>query len=167
MAQALRATKIEAEVLEDAMDGPITESVTFWLAAQYAAESRKRLTQVEGEERFKLLRMLMADWAKLRRGDHLAEQLEIRREGLEIQRVGLVNQREALRIGSQDAEMRWRHKISVGLDVLYRQASKHPEANRLLQRIMEILRPRVDPTDFPVSPTESDSIPPKNENEER
>jgi len=74
---ALLAIAAEADELKRAVGGSITEAVAGWLAPQYALAAREQLADLEGADRFKLLRAFVQDWALLRHGDQTAERLRL------------------------------------------------------------------------------------------
>jgi hypothetical protein len=137
---ALVAMAVEANELQQAVGGSITDAVAGWLAPQYALAAREQLAQLEGESRLKLLRAFVQDWALLRHGDQTAERLRIERERLAV----------ALR----DADVKWKRKIIVGLDTVKAYADEHPEAKAAMD---ELCRQVPHPSDLTESdPTESD-----------
>lgn len=72
----------EADELERAAGGPVVEMVARWLAPTYAAAARRRLDDLEDDQRLEALRQFIHDLAVLRRGDHTAERLRLDRERL-------------------------------------------------------------------------------------
>ena len=107
---ALVAMAAEADELQQAVGGSITDAVAGWLAPQYALAAREQLAELKGEGRLKLLRAFVQDWALLRHGDQTAERLRIERERLEV--------------ASRDADLKWKRKIIIGLETLMRYADK-------------------------------------------
>jgi hypothetical protein len=101
---ALLAMAAEAGELQQAVGGSVTDAVAGWLAPQYALAAREQLAELEGADRFKLLRAFVQDWALLRHGDQTAERLRIEREWLAV--------------ASRDADLKWKRKIIVGLETL-------------------------------------------------
>ena len=84
---ALPAMTQEAAELKGVAGGSITEAVADWLGPHYALAARERLAEVEGTERWEILRAFVEDWALLRRGSHQAERLQLEREQLELERA--------------------------------------------------------------------------------
>jgi hypothetical protein len=137
---ALAAMAAEANELQQAVGGSITDAVAGWLAPQYALAAREQLAELEGESRLKLLRAFVQDWALLRHGDQTAERLQI--------------ERERLAVASRDALMKWKRKIIIGLETLNAYADKHPEAKATIAELARQVRHPFDPTER--DPTESD-----------
>src|SRR5437660_2475547 len=130
---ALVAMAAEANELEQAVGGSITDAVAGWLAPQYALAAREQLAALEGEGRLKLLRAFVQDWALLRHGDQTAERLRIEREWLAV--------------ASRDADLKWKRKIIVGLETLKAYADKHPEAKAAMAELSRQVRHPFDPTE--------------------
>ena len=130
---ALVAIALEAAELELAVGGSITDAVAGWLAPQYALAARKQLAGLKGEDRLKLLRAFVHDWALLRQGDQTAERLRIEREWLAA--------------ASRDADMKWKRKIIIGLETLTRYVEKHPEAKSAMDELSRQVRHPFDPTE--------------------
>jgi hypothetical protein len=123
---ALAAIAAEADELEQAVGGSITEAVAGWLAPQYALAARERLAELEGANRLELLRVFVKDWALLRHGDQTAERLRIEREWLEV--------------ASRDADMKWKRKIIIGLETMAKYVKKHPEAQAAFYEFVDQVR---------------------------
>jgi hypothetical protein len=130
---ALITMVTEAAVLEQAMGGPITEAVAGWLAPQYAVAAHKQLAGLRGEDRLKLLRAFVHDWALLRQGDQTAERLRIEREWLALER--------------RNSEGKWKRKTIVGLETLLTYVKHHPEAQAAFDTLVEQVRHPFDPTE--------------------
>jgi hypothetical protein len=130
---ALLAIAVEANELQQAVGGSVTEAVAGWLAPQYALAAREQLADLKGEERLKLLRAFVQDWALLRHGDQTAERLRIEREWLEL--------------ASRDADMKWKRKIITGLETLTKYAAKHPKAQAALAELARQVRHPFDPSE--------------------
>ena len=92
---------------------------------------RKQLAGLKGEDRLKLLRAFVHDWALLRHGDQTAERLRIEREWLEV--------------ASRDANMKWKRKIIIGMDALYTYMKQHPEAQATFEKLAEQVCHPFDP----------------------
>jgi hypothetical protein len=137
---ALVAMAVEADELQQAVGGSITDAVAGWLAPQYALTAREQLAELEGESRLKLLRAFVQDWALLRHGDQTAERLRI--------------ERKRLAVASRDADVKWKRKITIGLDTLKAYADEHPEAKAALDELFRQVPHLSDPTE--PDPTESD-----------
>jgi len=120
---ALVAMAVEADELQQIVGGSITDAVAGWLAPQYALAAWKQLAGLKGEDRLKLLRAVVQDWARLRHGDQTAERLQIEREWLVV----------ALR----DANMKCKRKITIGLDALYTYTKQHPKAQAAFEAFAE------------------------------
>lgn len=73
--------------LQQAINGPITDVIGGWFAAQYAGSVNGELAAAEGSRRLEILRACIQDWAKLRRGDHTAARMEHDRKQLDWQRA--------------------------------------------------------------------------------
>jgi len=84
----------EAQELQQAAGGSVTDAVAGWLAPQYLLAAREKLAATGGDGRFEVLRVFMQDWAMLRRGDHAAARLQLDREQLEWQRATGQSQKE-------------------------------------------------------------------------
>jgi hypothetical protein len=132
---ALTDMAVEANELQRAVGGSLTDVVADWLASRYALAAREQLAGLKGEERLKLLRAWVQDWALLRHGDQTAERLWIERERLVVA------------IG--DADLKWKRKIVIGMETLRRYVDKHPEAKAAMAELSRQVRD-------PFNPTESD-----------
>jgi hypothetical protein len=118
---AIVAMAAEANELQQAVGGSITEVVAGWLAPQYAVAAREQLAELKGERLLKLLRAFVQDWALLRHGDQTAERLRI--------------ERERLAVASRDVDLKWKPKIIIGLEMLAGFADKHPEAKAAMAEL--------------------------------
>ncbi|MCB1078558.1 MAG: hypothetical protein KDM64_12090 [Verrucomicrobiae bacterium] len=85
-AETLIAMASEADDLERAVGGPVVEMVARWLAPTYAAAARRRLDDLEEDQRLEALRQMIHDLALLRRGDQAAEKLRLDHERLAWER---------------------------------------------------------------------------------
>ena len=130
---ALIAIAVEASELEQAAGGSITAAVAGWLAPQYALAAREQLAELEGADRFELLRVFVKDWALLRHGDQTAERLRIERECLEV--------------ASRNADMKWKRKIIIELETLMVYADKHLEAKAAMAELSRQVRHPFDPAE--------------------
>ncbi len=130
---ALVAIAAEADELQQAVGGSVTDAVAGWLAPQYALAARGQLAVLEGEDRLKLLRAFVQDWALLRHGDQTAERLRIEREWLEV--------------ASRNADLKWKRKIIIGLETLKAYVDKHPEAKSAMDELSHQVRHPFDPTE--------------------
>jgi hypothetical protein len=130
---ALVGIAAEADELQRAVGGPITDAVAGWLAPQYAVAAREQLAALEGERRLKLLRAFAQDLALLRHGDQTAERLRI--------------ERERLAAVTLDAELKWKRKIIIGVETLMRYVDKHPEAKVAFDELRRHVRHPFDPTE--------------------
>jgi hypothetical protein len=83
---ALVAMAEEADELQQAVGGSVTDALAGWLGPQYAMAARAQLAELKGEDRLKLLRAFVQDWALLRQGDQTAQRLEIDRERVVLER---------------------------------------------------------------------------------
>ena len=128
---ALVAIAAEADELQQAVGGSVTDAVAGWLAPQYALAAREQLAALEGEGRLKLLRAFVQDWALLRHGDQTAERLRIERDWLAV--------------ASRDADLKWKRKVIVGLETLTRYVDKHPEAKSAMDELCRQVRHPFDP----------------------
>ena len=90
----LREMVAEAQAMQQAAGGPVTDAVAAWLAPQYFVAVQEKLAAAEGAGRLEVLRTFMHDWAILRRGDHSAARLQLDREELEWQRTHSQAQKE-------------------------------------------------------------------------
>ena len=97
-----------------------------WLAPQYALAARAQLAELKGEDRLKLLRAFVQDWALLRQGDQTAERLQI--------------ERKRLKVTSRDADLKWKRKIIIGLETLKRHVDEHPEAKAAMAELARQVR---------------------------
>ena len=123
----------EANELQRAVGCSITDAVAGWLAPQYALAAREQLAKLKGEDRLKLLRAFVQDWALLRHGDQTAERLQI--------------DRERLAVASRHAHLKWKRKIIIGLETLTRYVDKHPEAKAAMAELRRQVRHPFDPTE--------------------
>lgn len=130
---ALVAIAAEADQLQHAVGGSITEAVAGWLAPQYALAAREQLAELEGADRLKLLRAFVQDWALLRHGDQTTERLRIEREWLAV--------------SSRDADLKWKRKIIVGLETLKLYVDKHPKAAAAMAELFRQVRHPFDPSE--------------------
>src|SRR5260370_21439343 len=130
---ALVAMATEANELQQAVGGSVTDAVAGWLAPQYVLAAREQLAALEGEGRLKLLRAFVQDWALLRHGDQTAERLEIERKWLEV--------------ASRDADMKWKRKIIIGLETLVRYVKQHPKARAAWDELSRQVRHPFDPSE--------------------
>ena len=130
---ALIAIAAEADELQQAVGGSITEAVAGWLAPLYVLAAKEQLAELTGESRLKLLRAFVHDWALLRHGDQTAERLQIEREWLAV--------------ASRDADLKWKRKIIVGLETLDKYVDKHPEAKAAMAELFRQVRHPFDPTE--------------------
>jgi hypothetical protein len=128
---ALVAIAAEADELKRTVGGSITDAVAGWLGPQYALAAREQLADLEGADRFKLLRAFVHDWALLRHGDQTAERLRIEREWLAV--------------SSRDADLKWKRKIIIGLETLHTYVKHHPEAEAAFDALAEQVRHPFDP----------------------
>ena len=111
---------------------PLTETLALWLATRYAVATR-RVADTEGPEGWRLLREMCGDIVGLRRGDHSAQRLELERE-----RVAAVR---------QDAHLKWKRKITIGMETLEKYVKQHPEAKAAMEELARQVRPPFDPSE--------------------
>jgi hypothetical protein len=117
------AIELAEKLVEDALawdakgHAPLTDTLALWLASRYAMATR-RVAETKGVEGWRLLRELCADVAELRRGDHSAQRLLLERERAAAQ--------------ARDAHMKWKRKITTGIETLAKYAAKHPKARAAL-----------------------------------
>lgn len=123
---ALVAIAAEAEELRQAVGGSITDAVAGWLAPQYALAAREQLAALEGEDRLKVLREFVRDWALLRHGEQTAERLRIEREWLALEERACLD--------------RFKRKTIAGLEALYAYAEDNPTGRAALDALAEELR---------------------------
>ena len=83
----LREMAAEAQELQSAAGGSVTDAVAGWLASQYASAAHEKLAGANGAHRWEVLRAFVQDWSLLRRGDHTAARLQLDREELDWQRA--------------------------------------------------------------------------------
>lgn len=103
----LREMVAEAQALQQAAGGSVTDTVAGWLASQYLVAAREKLTATSGASRFEVLRAFLHDWSLLRRGDHAAARLQLDREELDWQRVsGQARKQQEFREWLQRPEFR-------------------------------------------------------------
>jgi hypothetical protein len=97
----------EAQELKAVAGGSVTDTVTGWLAAQYASAAHERLADAAGAQRWEILRAFVQDWSLLRRGDHSAARLQLDREELDWQRAnGKLQKEQEFREWIQRPEVR-------------------------------------------------------------
>jgi hypothetical protein len=130
---ALLAIVAEADQLKHAVGGSITEAVAGWLGPQYALAARQQLAELKGADRLKLLHAFVQDWALLRHGDQTAERLRIEREWLAL--------------AFQDAESKWKRKITIGLETLLTYVKRYPEAQAAFDALADQVRHPFDPSE--------------------
>jgi hypothetical protein len=111
---------------------PLSETLARWLAVRYAVATR-RLVETEGPEQWRLLRELCGDVVELRRGDHSARRLEL--------------ERSRVAAAEREADMKWKRKIVIGLEVLEHEIGKNPEAKAAFKTLSDLLRHPFDPTE--------------------
>jgi hypothetical protein len=121
----------EAQHLEQAAGGSITDTVAGWLAPQYALAARKKLASTDGAESFKVLRMFVQDWAMLRHGDHTAARLQI--------------ERDRVNLSERDAKLKWRPTIEAGLGELGKYLKNNPDARIAYERLKKLVVAENDP----------------------
>ncbi|MBE0543580.1 MAG: hypothetical protein IH623_19720 [Verrucomicrobia bacterium] len=92
--ELLREMVAEAQALQHAAGGSVTDTVAGWLASQYLVAAREKLTATNATSRFEVLRTFLHDWTLLRRGDHAAARLQLDREELDWQRANRQAQKE-------------------------------------------------------------------------
>jgi|HubBroStandDraft_4_1064222.scaffolds.fasta_scaffold558023_1 hypothetical protein len=85
--ELLREMAALTQAAQQAVNGPVTDVVGGWLAAQYAGAIRAELAGAEGARRWQILRACVQDWTKLRRGDHVAARMQLAREQLDWNRA--------------------------------------------------------------------------------
>lgn len=66
--------------------GPLSDKLAVWLAARYAIAARQLAREAGGELDLDLLRQLCKDVVALRRGDHSAARLEMKRDAGGVKR---------------------------------------------------------------------------------
>ena len=87
MKTMLANTAAEMAEWQHAAGGSIAEIAAGWLAPHDLQSVRGRLIDLpEGPERFKLLRLAVADAAVLQRGGHAGDWLQLERDRLEFHR---------------------------------------------------------------------------------
>ncbi|MCW5553181.1 MAG: hypothetical protein KIS67_13605 [Verrucomicrobiae bacterium] len=97
----------EAQALQQAAGGSVTDAVAGWLGPQYLLAAREKLTAADGNARFEVLRTFLHDWSLLRRGGHAAARLQLDREELDWQRAnGQARKQQEFREWIQRPEIR-------------------------------------------------------------
>ena len=151
---ALIEMACEADELQEAVGGSITDAVAGWLAPQYALAARERLAELKGDDRLKLLRTYVQDWALLRHGDQTAERLLVEREWLALEERAYLQ--------------RFKRKTVAGMEAIYTYVQEHPKAKAAFDAFWDEVRNPFDPSeqnspweegrDEPIrpNPTESD-----------
>jgi hypothetical protein len=132
---ALLAMAAEAHELQQAVGGSVTDAVAGWLAPHYALAAREQLAELEGEDRLKLLRAFVQDWALLRQGDQTAERLRIERQRLAME--------------EQDSLGKYKRKLIVGLEAMHTYMKHHPEAKAAFDAFVKQVRHPLDPDECP------------------
>lgn len=84
----------EAQEMQAAAGGSVTDTVAGWLSAHYAAAAQEKLAGAAGAHRWEILRAFVQDWSLLRRGEHSAARLQLDREELDWQRINSKAQKE-------------------------------------------------------------------------
>ena len=78
----LREIAADSEKSARAAGGCITDAVSGWLAAQYAATTHAELAAADAPRRWEVLRACVQDWTRLRRSDRAVDRLQLARETL-------------------------------------------------------------------------------------
>lgn len=121
--------RLEEETEECDQGGPTPgETLARWLAARYAVATR-RLLETEGPEQWRLLRELCGDVVALRRGDHSAERLEIEKKHLNAY--------------ERDVDTRKQSKLDAGLELLFKEVKRYPDAVAAVMFIGDVLNDRL------------------------
>ena len=123
---ALVAMTAEANELQQAVGGSITDAVAGWLAPQYALAARAQLAELKGESRLKLLRAFVQDWALLRQGDQTAERLQIEWKRLALE--------------ERDSLGKYKRKMVLGLEALHTYMKQHPKAKAAFEAFVDQVR---------------------------
>jgi hypothetical protein len=99
---------------------PITDTLAHWLAARYAAATR-RVAETGGREGWHLLREMCGDIVELRKGDHSAERLQIERERLALERQNAANAEKWREKLAQPTKKSWRNREDLSAEDRARQ----------------------------------------------
>ena len=121
----------EAKELQAAVGGSVTDAVAGWLAPQYLLAAQSRLADANGNARFGVLRTVVQDWAMLRRGDHMAERLQL--------------ERARLKLAERDAQKKWEPKLEAGIDELGQFIHNNPEALAIYHQLSRLVRAEEKP----------------------
>lgn len=124
--ELLREMAAEAQELQLAAGGSVTDTVAGWLASQYATAAQERLTDAEGARHWEILRAFVQDWSLLRRGDHYAERLSIERERLSL------NKQQVAAVCRSDEEK--------ALSVCLEETKQYPEVIELFKTAFSALK---------------------------
>jgi hypothetical protein len=129
----VRQLRAEAEELQRAAGGSITDGVASWLVPQYLLAARERLDTTEGAQHWEVLRAFAHDWAMLRRGDHSAARLQLEREQLELQRANAQ--------AAKEGEFRqWLQRADIRAQLFPEQTGGiKPETLRKIERELRLL----------------------------
>ena len=90
----LRRVAGEVKGSKKASGGCIADTMTGWLAGQYACATHDELGVAEGDRRWEIMEACIQNWTRLRRSDRAAERLQLAREQLELNRANSQAQKE-------------------------------------------------------------------------
>ena len=92
--EVLLGVVAEGAALNTAAGGAMADAVATWLGPQYLVAAKEKMEAADDAERYAALQAFIADWARLRRGEHLAGRLQLKREELELRRAKMAWQKE-------------------------------------------------------------------------
>ena len=90
----LRVVAGEVQKSRKAAGGCIADTMTGWLAGQYACATHQELGVAEGPRQWEIMDACIQNWTRLRRSDRAAERLQLAREQLELNRANNQAQKE-------------------------------------------------------------------------
>jgi len=126
-----QAAEVSCRLAEEALawdqaGAPLTDILSQWVAGRLAAATRE-IAEMEGvEERWKRLREMSAEVARLRRGDQNRRRLEIEQERVEVRREGQSKQYE--------------RKLTMAFEVLAKFVGKEPEVKKAMEQMATLVR---------------------------
>jgi len=128
---ACRAMDSEVAAVSPPGSQPLTERLAAWVAVQYAAQGpRLRDSSANRETFWQRLREFCSDISMLRRGDQNAEWLSIERQRLLLE--------------EKDSLLRYKKKLTLGLEMMLDQVKNNPKAAEAFQAFAKEARGTFD-----------------------
>jgi len=155
---ALARISVEVKATDALLREPITETLSKFLAAQYAiAVDAAVQNAASAPLKLRTLAALTSDGAALRKGDQNAAwlRLERHRVGLEYRRLGLAR---------KNSHERWKSDLTRAMEAFNSYLADHPQARAAFDAFaLQVRGPFGNPVSTspkPVNPTQSDPIRP-------